>query len=108
MEIPSFFPEARDVPGTATILPDDGKRSSADEYKYPATQFGERQENFYRNLLRLYRLTGVKELPIYFAGANGQKYRMDRGCIRMAEHDGFLATLTNNGEGWAEIVRLNW
>lgn len=67
-----------------TVLEDDGNRPSASEYNYPPRQFTERQENFYQNLLRLYRLTGSKQIPVYFIDGDNNNLRLDRGCVAMA------------------------
>lgn len=91
-----------------TILEDDGERPSAEEYIYPKCNFTRRQENFYQNLLQMYQLTGSKTLPVYFQDGNGVKLRMDRGCVAMAVHDGFLRPLKNNGSGELTEVILGW
>ena len=91
-----------------TILPDDGKRPSASEYIYPPRTFTERQENFYQNLLRLYRMTGSRDLPVYITDDDGDNWRLDRGCIAMAVHDGFLDELKDDNKGVLSEVTLRW
>jgi hypothetical protein len=91
-----------------TILPDDGNRPSALEHRYGKKSFTERQENFYRNLLAMYRASGSKKLPVYFETAHGKAMRFDRGCISMAFHDGFLAPLADDADGVLRYVRLGW
>lgn len=91
-----------------TILVDDNKRPSVTEYVYPPSSFKERQEKFYQNLLQLYRLTNSKQLPVYFTDGDGNHWRLDRGCVAMAVHDGFLAELKDNTDGFVETVTLNW
>lgn len=93
---------------TETILEDDGNRPSSLEHNYPPRKFTERQENFYQNLLRLYRLTKSKQIPVYFTDGDGNNLRLDRGCIAMAVHDGFLSQLKDNSSGFLETVTLNW
>lgn len=90
-----------------TILEDDGNRPSASEYIYSPRQFTERQENFYQNLLRLYRLTGCKQIPVYFIDGDDNNLRLDRGCTAIAVHDGFLAKLEDNSNGFLDTVILN-
>jgi hypothetical protein len=91
-----------------TILEDDGDRPSAEEYNYPKCNFTKRQANFYQNLLQIYQLTGSKTLPVYFQDGNGNKLRMDRGCVAMAAHDGFILPLENDKNGILSEVTLNW
>jgi hypothetical protein len=93
---------------TETILKDDGKRPSASDYKYPPREFNKRQENFYQNLLQLYRLTKSKQLPVYYTDSDGNSWHLDRGCVAIAVHDGFLAELKNNSAGFVDTVTLNW
>jgi hypothetical protein len=107
MLIPNFYPEVL-ISSEPTIQPDDGKRPGKKEFNYPPARFTERQENFYRNLLRMYRLLLSKTLPIYFETDDGKRLKMDRGCIMMAVHDGFLSRLEENLNGVVESVNLNW
>lgn len=104
----NFIPEKRRVRGTPAILKDDGKRPSAEEFFKGDCQFTERMENFYRNLLAMYRATASKVLPVYFKTADGSLMRMDRGCIGHAVADGFLEPLENDTEGHLLSVRLGW
>ncbi|MET0754474.1 MAG: hypothetical protein ABWZ66_13915 [Pyrinomonadaceae bacterium] len=112
MKIDEFRPIFRGVYGQnpimETILPDDGKRPSASEHIYRPAKFTERQENFYQNLLRLYRLTGSKHIPVYVTDNNNNKWRLDRGCIAMAVHDGFLEELQDDSQGTLITVTLRW
>ena len=95
--------------GTATILADDGKRPKSSEYNYGPRDFTERQENFYFNLIRIRRLLGTNILPVYFSDDNGKRWRLDRGCVSMAFHDGFLKSLKDDSdEGYLKFVELNW
>ena len=103
-----FIPEQRSVSGTPTVLPDDGNRPPASEYKKGECEFTLRMENFYRNLLAMYRATGAKVLPIYFVTADGRRTRMDRGCIGHAVAEGFLAPLKDDEDGALRHVSLGW
>jgi hypothetical protein len=112
MKIHGFKPIFRKVSGNnptmETILKDDGKRPSASEHIYHPAKFSERQENFYQNLLRLYLLTGSEQLPVYITDDNNSAWRLDRGCIAMAVHDGFLEELQDNPQGVLSTVTLRW
>lgn len=112
MKVAGFKPILRKVSGNMpimeTILQDDGKKPSASEYKYHPAKFTERQENFYQNLLRLYQLTNSKHLPVYITDDNGNKWRLDRGCVAMAAHEGFLEKLKDDSQGILSTVTLRW
>ena len=107
-KINGFKPITRRISGTETVLQDDGKRPSASYYIYHPAKFTERQENFYQNLLRLYRITGSKNLPVYFMDGDGNNWRLDRGCLAMAVHDGFLEKLIDDSTGAVSTVTLRW
>ncbi|HEX8738375.1 MAG TPA: hypothetical protein VF721_23790 [Pyrinomonadaceae bacterium] len=112
MKVDGFKPILHIVPGKKsimqTILPDDGKRPSASEHIYLPRSFTSRQENFYQNLIRLYQLTGSKNLPVYITDDDGNNWRLDRGCIAMAVHDGFLDELKDDSQGVLSKVTLRW
>lgn len=48
------------------------------------------------------------ELPIDFIDANGAHMAMDLGCVKIAEHAGFLKPLADGPDGTMKIVALNW
>lgn len=106
--ITGFVPVSRGIDGTSTVLSDDGKRPAAADYRDERDTFTERQENFYVNLLRLYRLRGrSRTLPVYFIDDKGNHWRLDRGCIAMAVHDGFLDGLIDDEDGVLTTVTLS-
>jgi len=81
----------------------------------PADQFADapakqtaRQSAFYRNLVRLAEQTGSRTLPINFLTIDGAPKRMDYGCIKIAEHAGFIGRLTNSPSGVVETITLAW
>ena len=85
-----------------------GQRHPTSEYKYQEIDFTPRQENFYQNLLQMYRIIQSKHLPVYFKDDKGKKWYMDRGCVKMAVHDGFLEELQNDSSGVVSSVNLRW
>lgn len=95
-----------------TIIVDDDERFKSSDYiwtdRLQSLKFTERQENFYQNLLQLYKLTKSKQLPVFFVDGEGNKWRLDKGCVAMAVYDGFISKLKNNSSGFVEIVTLNW
>jgi hypothetical protein len=67
-----------------------------------------RQAVFYRNLIRLAEELGSQDLPVRFTDAAGTDVAMDLGCVKMAEHAGFIQRLTDGPSGFLESVRLTW
>lgn len=67
-----------------------------------------RQAVFYRNLIRIAEALQSQTIPIQFLDANGNHLAMDLGCVKIAEHAGFIETLTNSQNGYLESVRLPW
>lgn len=63
---------------------------------------------FYRDLIRMAALLQSQELPIDFIDSLGQHVAMDLGCVKIAEHAGFLQPLKNNSDGYMRTVRLGW
>jgi hypothetical protein len=68
----------------------------------------ERQAVFYRNLIRIAEQLQSNELPIDFTDATGIHMSMDLGCVKIAEHAGFLEPLTDGPDGTMKTVMLNW
>jgi hypothetical protein len=68
----------------------------------------ERQAVFYRNLIRISERLQSQELPIDFVDAEGIHMAMDLGCVKIAEHAGFLAPLANGQDGVMKTIRLSW
>lgn len=53
-----------------------------------------RQAVFYRNLIRLAEVLQSQTIPIHFTDAKDRHVAMDLGCVKIAEHAGFVETLT--------------
>jgi hypothetical protein len=49
-----------------------------------------------------------QELPIDFLDAKGAHMAMDLGCVKIAEHAGFIQPLSNGPDGTMKTIRLNW
>src|SRR5882757_5870435 len=64
-----------------------------------------RQAVFYRNLIRLAEVLQSQTIPIQFSDANGNHVAMDLGCVKIAEHAGFVQSLKNDQSGYLESVR---
>jgi hypothetical protein len=67
-----------------------------------------RQAVFYRNLIRIAEQLQSQEIPLDFMDATGTHMAMDLGCVKIAEHAGFIQPLTDSVEGVMKTIRLNW
>jgi hypothetical protein len=67
-----------------------------------------RQAVFYRNLIRLAELLQSQKIPVHFVEANGNHVAMDLGCVKMAEHAGFVQKLSDGSNGYLEEICLAW
>jgi hypothetical protein len=67
-----------------------------------------RQAVFYRNLIRLAEELSSQDIPVRLIDAAGNDIAMDLGCVKMAEHAGFVQPLTDGPSGFLESVRLTW
>jgi hypothetical protein len=63
---------------------------------------------FYRNLIRLAEALQSQEIPIDFVDGNGAHMAMDLGCVKIAEHSGFIQPLKDSQSGYLTTVRLAW
>lgn len=68
----------------------------------------ERQAVFLRNLVRLAECLQTEELPLDFIDGSGQHVAMDLGCVKIAEHMGFIRPLTNDETGLMRTITLSW
>jgi hypothetical protein len=89
-------------------LSNPGKLRPASEFADAPAKQTARQSAFYRNLIRLAEQTGAKTLPITFLTVDGTAKRMDYGCMKIAEHAGFIEPLANSFNGVVETVTLRW
>jgi hypothetical protein len=67
-----------------------------------------RQASFYRNLIAIAVATQSDEIPIVFELAGRGVVILDRGCVKIAEHAGFIRSLSNGPSEFLESVRLNF
>jgi hypothetical protein len=99
--------EWEEAPGKKTLSNPSPPRPAADFQDAPAKQTA-RQSAFYRNLIRLAEQMESKILPIAFTTIDGSAKRMDYGCIKIAEHAGFIEPLSNNVNGVVDVISLTW
>lgn len=83
--------------------------------RWPATRFNDRaadltdrQANYYRNLVNLALATKTNDIPVDMILPNGSRLWMDHGCIKIAEHAGFIETLRNEDNGLVGSIRVAW
>jgi hypothetical protein len=81
--------------------------SAADLADKPA-RLTARQASFYRNLIAIATATQSDEIPIIFELAGRGVVFLDRGCVKMAEHAGFVRPLLDGPGGYLESVRLSF
>jgi hypothetical protein len=99
--------EWEEAPEKKTLSNATPARPAAEFQDAPAKQTA-RQSAFYRNLVRLAEQTGSKVLPIAFTTLDGAAKRMAYGCIKIAEHAGFIEPLSNNANGVVDVISLTW
>jgi hypothetical protein len=92
----------------STTLSDASPLRSASEFRYPPSQMQPRQAAFYRNLIRLAEQTRSRVLPVCFETLDGRKKRMDFGCMKLAEHAGFIDPLSDGPSAVVEQIQLAW
>jgi hypothetical protein len=96
--------------------PSQGFHPVKGEYEYPKTEtltdlparLTSRQAVFYRNLIRLAEVLQSQTIPVHFTDAKGDHLAMDLGCVKIAEHGGFVKSLANGECGHLEDVALGW
>jgi hypothetical protein len=93
-------PVIRDVAGRPY------SRWPAAAYKDKPAKLTKRQATFHENLRRIALATGSPQIPVdFFLRGRGKVY-LDHGCIKIAEHAGFIKRLENGPEGVVEYVEL--
>jgi hypothetical protein len=85
-----------------------GSPRAADQFTDAPARLKARQAAFYRNLVRLAEQTGARTLPISFFTLDGTEKRMDYGCMKIAEHAGFIEPLANSSNRVVETITLSW
>ncbi len=102
--------ELEDWPGSPVIHqrgPGYGQKP-ADSFNDAPASLKPRQAVFYRNLIRLAEVLGSSVIPVQFELQDETALYLDRGCIKIAEHAGFIEPLENSPAGFVESIRLAW
>ncbi len=96
----SGSPVIRDVAGRPY------SRWPAAAYKDHPARLTPRQRTFHENLRRIAHAIGSSRIPVdLFVRGRGRVY-LDHGCIKIAEHAGFIKKLENGPDGLVEYVEL--
>ena len=84
------------------------KRMRAEEFLDKSARLTPRQAVFLRNLISLAQTLGSARIPIEFELSGEGPVHLDRGCVKIAEHSGFIRPLENGDEGFVEAVELSF
>lgn len=84
------------------------KPMSASDLTDKPARMTARQASFYRNLIAIALAIRSDEIPVVFELAGRGVVFLDRGCVKMAEHAGFVQPLSNGPSGYLESLRLNF
>jgi len=99
--------EAWDSSPVIRRVNDGYERWEAARYNDAPAQLKPRQAVFYRNLIAMALASNSGRLPVDFI-CNGIHVYLDHGCIKIAEHAGFIRPLTNGPAGVVEAIELTW
>jgi hypothetical protein len=92
----------------STTLSDPSPLKAASEFACRPCRMQPRQATFYRNLIKLAEQTRSRIIPVSFIKSDGQEKRLDFGCMKLAEHAGFITRLENGPSGVVETIQLAW
>jgi hypothetical protein len=103
----NFRIEAWDTSPVVRHVGEGYERWPAARYNDAPAQLKPRQAAFYRNLIAMALAHGSGRLPVDFF-CNGVHVYLDHGCIKIAEHAGFINPLVNGPAGVVETIELSW
>lgn len=84
------------------------ERKPADEFLDEPAKLTPRQASFCRNLISIACALESATIPVDFVLSDGSHVYLDRGCIKIAEHAGFILPIKNGPGGVVETVTLSW
>lgn len=97
-------------PGYQTVRPLTGsyRPMAAADFKDEPAKLTARQASFYRNLIAIAQEMQSGWIPVVLNHqAIGPVY-LDRGCIKIAEHAGFIRSLVDGASGTVEMIELSF
>jgi hypothetical protein len=102
--------ELEERPPTIVVRPVSSyyERKPAVDFADEPARLTDRQALFLRNLIQLATALGSNEIPVDFELAGRGRMYLDRGCIKIAEHSGFIAPLNNDSDGVVSQICLAW
>lgn len=86
----------------------DYARKPAAAFRDEAAGLTDRQAVFYRNLISIASALKSGDIPVDFETRDGTRCYLDRGCIKIAEHAGFISALADDANGTVSTIRLAW
>lgn len=89
------------------VVKRDYVRLPASSYQDEPARLTPRQAVFLRNLIQIAEATSSGEIPVDFMIDRTHLF-LDRGCVKIAVHAGFLRELVNGPGGVVNSVRLAW
>lgn len=92
----------------STTLSLSSPKMPAEMYIYQSRRMQPRQAAFYRNLVRMAEQPRTRVLPVEVITIDGELKRLDAGCVKLAEHAGFILALANAPSGNLEQIQLAW
>jgi len=98
-------------PNAPVVLREQGrnyKRWRSQDYNDAPASLTERQALFYRNLMEIARQLASNYIPVDFSTPGQGALYLDRGCIKIAVHAGFLKPLKHDSDGFVSEVELAW
>ncbi len=84
------------------------KPKRADAFKDKPAKLSNRQAVFLRNLITIAEYLETNIIPVSFLLVGRGEYYLDRGCIKIAEHAGFICPLKNGLSGFVEEIELDF
>ncbi|PRY79585.1 hypothetical protein CLV80_102230 [Yoonia maritima] len=84
------------------------KQLSAKEFRDKPARMTARQANFYRNLITIAQELQSCAIPVKFELQGIGAVHLDQGCMKIAEHAGFVMPLTDSVTGKVEEVKLSF
>ena len=100
-----------EMPESPVVLRPQGpryKRVRAEEYRDEPARLTERQFLFYRNLMQIAAQLNSNYIPVDFRAPTLGKLYLDRGCVKIAAHAGFIKPLKHDDDGVVSEIELTW
>lgn len=107
MQILVDLEEWEGSPVVRTVGRDYARKPTA-AFRDEAARLTDHQAVFYRNLISIALALKSGNIPVDFETRDGTRCYLDRGCIKIAEHAGFILPLGDDASGTVSTIRLAW